>query len=121
LKEVKPSDFTLFEGFGPEFGDLKSFAILIPAGHLTKADHCIQYLNAYYSEELSQQSHSFEARLNALLDVKPKWTYGELETYLSEWVEPDCKLAVLLSRMARVVREDNPFSSQKTQFYVKKF
>ena len=72
------------------------------------------YLNANYSEDLARQSHSFETRLNALFEVKPKWTQGELETYLSEWIEPEFKLSVLLSRMARAVREDNPYSIQKT-------
>jgi len=109
---VKPSESTLFEGFGPEFGDLKKFAVLAPCDK-TK-NHRIIYLNAHYNEDLTRQSHNFETRLNALFEVKPKWTYVELETYLSEWVEPEFKLSVLLSRMARAVKDDNPFCSMKT-------
>jgi len=72
------------------------------------------YLNAYYNEDLTSKSYNFETRLNALFEVKPMWTYVELETYLSEWVEPEFKLSVLLSRMTRVIKDDNPFCSIKT-------
>jgi len=88
LKEVTESKHSLFEGFGNDFGDLRSLAIIKPASKPEAVT--LKYLNVYHS----LQADAFEARLNALFTIKEKWTIGELETYLDEWVEPEQKLAV---------------------------
>ena len=89
---------------GTEFGELKGNAVIIPkaAGRETE----ILLFSKYYSDLLVRHSSGFEDRLKALFEVKPKWTFGEIETYLGDWVEPDQKINVLLSRLARAVKED---------------
>jgi len=124
LKDVKPSTQTLFEGLGDDFGYLVSYAVIIPT--TTKPEkwdqNVVVYLHKHYNAALAAASTSFESRLAALFEIKPRWTYGELETYLNEWVEPELKLQTLLGRLARTVKDDNPFMAGKQCiYYTKKF
>ena len=86
---------------------LKTHAVLIPSQHnfssISNSDDIIMHLDSFLSAEIngkallpflktgatSGAAALFEARLAALFLIKQKWTSGELEAYLSEWVEPE--------------------------------
>ena len=42
-----------------------------------------------------------EQRLETLFALKEKWTIGELEGILEDFIDPDIKLVVLLGKLTR--------------------
>jgi hypothetical protein len=49
---------------------------------VNKQDHVIKLLNPFYSIEFEKCYGSAEKRLEALFEIKNKWTKPELEAYI---------------------------------------
>jgi hypothetical protein len=131
----------LFEGFAAmDLSFLRGFAIIIPNAHLRPhekgavagnvgqieeaADDLIKILNPYTSEQFSECHISIDARLEVLFNIKDKWTYREIESYIKEFtdVEMQQKYDQWLSRNTRLHKETNPLNDKlSSQFYIKKF
>ena len=124
------SPFNVFKNLFENYKDqdlsfLKGYAILIPASELKanyRDDHVIKSLHIYYAEEFRHCLGSHEKRLEVLFTIKEKWTKGELETYLTPFIDLTLKFDTYLMKNTRMIREKNPFDpSQEVAYYVKKF
>ena len=86
-------------------------------------DDVIYYAHPYYSRKFEFCSGSAEQRLEALFRIKERWTKGELESYLSPFIDLSVKLDTYLNKSTKMIIEKNPFDSSKdvALYYIKKF
>ena len=60
--------------------------------------------------------------MDCLFKLKEKWQLCELEALLSEFLEPDVKMLVMLGKNTRVVKEQNPLDkTRQVNYYIRKF
>lgn len=87
-----------------------------------QTEDVIRVLHPFYSSEFQFCGSSAEKRLQALFEVKDKWTYGELEAFLKPFVEPGANFDSFLMKNARVMKEKNQFARERdVTYYVRKF
>ena len=112
------SKSNLIEGLtGIDLGYLKRYAFITFKEHYHEKDHMISPID-YYS-----LGDNLKDRLQSLYQLKKKWTKGELQTFLGEFLD-DYKNDInqLLSKEMKFLKEKNPLDSEKEIFYyLKKF
>ena len=54
-----------------------------------------------YFDDAFTYLETAEQRLETLFKLKEKWTLGELEVILGEYLEPDVKMLVMLGKHTR--------------------
>lgn len=68
-----------------------------------------------YTGEPQEIKHIF-------FEIKEKWTFRELETYLSDFIDADMGFDNFLLKFRRMIKEKNPFDESKDiNFYIRKF
>lgn len=104
---------------------LKGYAIIIPAAELrvlNKQDDVIRLLHPYYSSEFEHCGNNHERRLDALFEIKDKWTYSELSLYLKNFTDVGVNFDNYLLKNTKILKEKNPFNQEKEiTFYLRKF
>lgn len=124
------SSGNIFEGCPRDLSFLRGEAIIIPRNELksvSKPDHVILSFHPYYDRRFEHclglpSSLSSEKRIAVLFDLKDKWTRGELETYMTPFVDLSVKFDTYLMKNTRMIREPNPFDPAKeVAYYLKKF
>lgn len=89
---------------------------------MSKHDDVIRLLHPYYSAEFEYSNNSAEKRLDALFEIKDKWTQQELVHYLRRFVDIGVNFDNYLIKNAKIIREKNPFDQRKDiAYYLKKF
>ena len=125
-KERSVSEQNIFENYkGYDMSFLRGMAILIPKMDLkmvNKPDDVIKLLNPYFSKEFDHCYGNPERRLEAMFDIKDKWTRAELEVYLLPFIDLNLKFDNYLLKNTRMIKEFNPFDKEKDiVYYMKKF
>ena len=100
----------LFEGYSDyDLSFLRGFAFLIPMQDIKTLskpqDHVIKFAHKYYSKEFEYCGGSAEKRLEALFNLKDKWTKGEIEAYLKPFIDLNVKLDTYLMKNTRMIKE----------------
>ena len=74
-------------------------------------DDLIKSLHPYFSDVFSDCFENGELRLERLFQVKEKWTIRELQSFLTDFLEPeiDAKFESWLVKNTRTLKEQNPF------------
>jgi hypothetical protein len=75
-------------------------------------DWSLQSLDCYFDQAIFDEDN-FEKRLLKLFTLKEKWTIGEIDAFLGEFVEPGVKLLVVLGKLTRQVKDVNPFNPKQ--------
>lgn len=126
-KESETIEGNLFEGMKLfDISCLKGHAVVIPLNEIKdfalKQDHILNLLDQYYSHNFQDCLGSAEKRLEALFQIKDKWTKSELETYLSDFIDLSVKLDAYLMKNTRIVKDKHPFiQGIEIAYYIKKF
>lgn len=76
-----------------------------------------------YFDPMFDGKDTLEQRLECLFGLKDRWTLGELDSLLGEFLEPGAKLAIVVGKITRQVKDASPFGRDKAPvyYYLKKF
>lgn len=85
-------------------------------------DDIIRILDPYNSFEIVSCDGDPQKILQNLFEIKEKWTFRELETYMSDFIDVDMNFDNFLIKFTRMIKEKNPFDESKdVNFYIRKF
>lgn len=114
-KNLDPKN-NLLEGLTEmDLSYLKKFTYITCKEGYHEKDHVIHAVDYYALGE------NLKTRLQKLYELKKKWTKGELQTFLGEFLD-DYKGDInhFIAKELKLVKQKNPFDQEKQIFYYQK-